>query len=214
MKSSIAIAALVATAIGLGAAATAFAQDATSSSAPPTINGDAAAPPAPGAMPPGAGMMPARAMMPHRAMGPGELLLLACSPQGTEALDGALLHLSYRLDLTADQKPLFQTFHDKAMADESTFSDACKSNAPAVADNGAKPDFLDRLKGRLAVDQARITALNDVLPSFEALYATLSDTQKAALLPHRHMGMMPWQHGWKHNGGDGQQDGSGNGSPA
>lgn len=212
MKSSIAIAALVATAIGLGAAASAFAQDATdssSASAPPTVNGDAAAPTAPGAMPPG-GMMPARAMMPHRAMGPGALLVLACSSEGTEALDAALLHLSYRLDLTADQKPLFQTFHDKAMADESTFADACKANAPAAADNGAKPDFLTRFKDRLAIDQARITALNDVLPSFEALYATLTDAQKASLLPHRPMGMMPWQHGPRHDSGWGED---GDGSP-
>jgi hypothetical protein len=209
VKSSIAIAALVATAVGLGVAATAFAQDATDASSAPQPPAVTAAPPAPGAMP-GAGMMPARAMMPHRTMGPGALLMLACSPQGSEALDGALLHLSYRLDLTSDQKPLFQTFHDKAMADESTFSDACKSNAPATADSGTKPDFMTRFKDRLAVDQARLTALNDVLPSFEALYATLTDTQKAALLPH-HMGMGPW----KHNGGDvrwGQQDG--NGSPA
>jgi len=213
VKTSIAIAALVATALGLGVAATAFAQDATdasSASQPPTVN---AAPPAPGAAPNG-DMMPARAMMPHHAMGPGALLLLACSPQGAEALDGALLHLSYRLALTADQKPLFQTFHDKAMADESTFSDACKSNAPTTADNGAKPDFLTRFKDRLAIDQARLTALNDVLPSFEALYASLSDTQKASLLP-RHMGMGPGQHGWRHGGPDGrwsQQDDAG--SPA
>lgn len=189
MKSSIAIAALVVASIAT--AAPSFAQSA------PDNTPDAAQPAAPAAPPTrgpeldpdavgpdGPALFAARAMGPHRAMGPGALLMLACSPRGAEALDVALLRLSYRLDLTAEQKPLFDAFHQKALATQASFADSCKSAAPAAADNG-RPDFLARLKARLSVDQARLTALNDVLPSFEALYDTLSDTQKAALLPHR-----------------------------
>jgi len=152
------------------------------------------------------GFFHARTMGPHRAMGAGALLMLACSPKGAEALDVALLRLSYRLDLTADQKPLFDTFREKALTSETSFADTCKSNTPASADN-TKPDFLTRPKSRLAIDQARVTALNDVLPSFEALYATLSDTQKAALIPHRPgmgpggQGPMGGMHRWGQNHG-------------
>lgn len=203
MKSSFAVLTLVVASIGMSAAAPAFAQSAPSSDGPQiglSLPDNPPATPSDGDQvglglndPDGmGGMFDARAMMPGRAMGPGALLMLACSPRGAEALDVALLHLSYRLDLTADQKPLFDTFREKALTSETTFSDTCKSDAP-TATAGAKPDFLDRFKARLAIDQARLTALNDVLPSFEALYATLTDTQKAALLPQGGWGGM---HHW------------------
>jgi LTXXQ motif family protein len=196
LKSSIAIAALVVASIGL--AVPVIAQTAPASSDGSQIGlsldasstapaDDSAAPPAPG--PDGGRHMGGmHHMMPGGQMGPAALLALACSPQGTETLDVALLRLSYRLDLTADQKPLYDAFRDKALTTQTNFADTCKADRPtATAD--AKPDFLTRLKDRLTVEQARLTALNDVLPSFETLYASLSDTQKAALLPHPGMGM-------------------------
>jgi LTXXQ motif family protein len=211
VKSSIAIAALLVAGLGVAAVAPTLAQSAPGSAAPgPT-------PPAAGAQvdpnldttaPATPRLFGARAMGPHRAMGPGALLMLACSPKGAEALDVTLLRLSYRLDITADQKPLFDAFREKALTTETSFADTCKTNAPQSADN-AKPDFLARFKARLAVDQARLTALNDVLPSFEALYGSLSDTQKAALLPHRvgmgpgGQGSMGGMHHWRNGGGQG-----------
>jgi hypothetical protein len=218
VKSSIAIAALLVASIGVATVGSGFAQSAPGSAPESPQNAAPATPSAPDLNPdhgaPGAaGLFDIRAMGPHRAMGPGALLMLACSPKGAEALDVTLLRLSYRLDLTADQKPLFDTFREKALTTETSFADTCKANAPASSKaSNVKPDFLDRLKSRLAIDQARVTALNDVLPSFEALYNTLSDTQKAALLPQdRGMGphgAMGGMHHWGRNhGAQGDQGG-------
>ena len=44
------------------------------------------------------------------------------------------------------------------------------------------------MKAGLAIEQARLTALGDVLPDFEALFNSLTDAQKASLLPHHGMG--------------------------
>ncbi len=186
MRSSIALAALVATTIGFGAVLPVAADDI------------AVTPPAPPAAAADPGMADAR-FMPNggmrRGMAPGAGMLgLACSPKGAETLEVALVHMSYRLQLTADQQKLFDTFREKALTTETNFADTCKTDMPArTAD--AKPDLLARLKAGLALDSARLTALNDVLPDFEALYNSLTDTQKQALFPHRGGGHGGMQHG-------------------
>jgi hypothetical protein len=202
MNKSLAIAALVAATLGLGAAAPSFAQDATTTparqwqdSGPQGATPDRNMGPGrygrgsePGRY--GRGMAPGRGMGMGMGMGmgPGGLLMLACSDRGAEALEIALVRMSHRLDLTADQQKLFDTFRTNALTAETKFTDACKAERP-TATNGARPDLLDRLKAGLTLDQARLTALNGVLPDFEALYNSLSDTQKAALVPHqRHIG--------------------------
>jgi hypothetical protein len=200
LKSSIAIAALVVASIGLAVPVLAQSAPASSDGAQIGLSLDSSAPPADASQAaPGTDTGPGtdgtRHMMAGREMGPMGLLALACSPKGTEALDVALLRLSYKLNLTADQKPLFDTFREKALTTQTSFSDTCKTDRPtAAATADARPDFLTRLKTRLAIDQARLTALNDVLPSFEALYTSLTDAQKAALMPHPGMGfgILPW----------------------
>lgn len=196
MKTSLAIVALVATTIGLGTALPAFAQAAPA--APPA----ASAPDdqnAPHGMRQG-GMGQHRKAGPDggmgRGTGPGGMLMLACSDKGAEALEIALVRMAHRLDLTADQQKLFDTFRAKALTTETSFADTCKANRPAATAD-ARPDALTRLKAGLAIDQARITAMNDVLPDFEALFTSLTDQQKARLLPHRGWGMGrgPGDHG-------------------
>jgi len=196
LKSSIAIAALVAASIGLAIPVFAQSAPASSDGAQIGLSLDSSSPPPDVSngpdMPPGQGGKHHMMMGGDRMMGAGALLALACSPKGTETLDVALLRLSYRLDLTADQKPLFDTFREKALTTQTNFADTCKADRP-TASADARPDFLDRLKARITIEQARLTAMNDVLPSFEALYGALTDTQKAALMPHPGMGMgHPW----------------------
>lgn len=212
MKSSIAIAALLVAAVGVVAAAPVIAQSTTAGSSmpsgPETAPAGEVAPGADAVQSPGV-VFGARAMMPGRAMGPGKLLMLACSPRGAETLDVALLRLSYRLDLTAEQKPLFDTFRDKALSTEKSFAETCKADVPAAG--GAKPDFLSRLKSRISIDEARLNALNEVLPSFEALYASLTDAQKAALMPGGGWGPRGEMGGMHHGAGP---DGGGRQWPA
>ncbi len=202
MKSTLAVVALVATTIGLASAFPASAQDAAPTLAAASDHG------------PGMHRVwrhdgPGRAGgMGMRGMGrTGGLLALACSDKGPEALDVALLRLSYRLDLTDAQKPLFDAFRTKALTTETSFADTCKASRPdKTAD--AKPDMLARLKASLAIDQARLTALNDVLPDFEALYSSLTDAQKASINPRGPMdlsgaGAGPQGH-WHRDGGMGR----------
>jgi len=169
MKSSFAIAALVAATLGLGSVLPALAQDAVPTAARQGQNGP-------------------RHLAPDRGMGPAGLLMLACTDKGAEALEIGLVRMAHRLNLTADQQKLFETFRTKALTTETSFADTCKASRPAIAD-GTRPDLLARLKAHVAIDRARLTALTAVLPDFEALYASLSDQQKADLMPHHGRGM-------------------------
>lgn len=187
MKSFTALA--LATTLGLGLALPAIAQDAAPTAARQAQNGPRH-------------FAPDRGAMPNRGMGPGGFLMLACSDKGAEALEIALVRMDHRLDLSADQQKLFETFRTKALSTATSFAGTCKADRP-TADAGAKPDALARMKAGLAIEQARLTALNDVLPDFETLFNSLSDAQKANLLPHRGPGMGMGMGRW------GQHDGMG-----
>lgn len=183
----------LATSLGLGLALPAIAQDTAPIAARQWQNGPRH-------------FAPDRGAMPNRGMGPGGFLMLACSDKGAEALEIALVRMDHRLDLTADQRKLFEAFRTKALSTATSFADTCKADRP-TADAGVKPDALARIKAGLALEQARLTALNDVLPDFETFFGSLTDTQKANVLPHRGpgmgMGMGRWgQHGRMGGQGD------------
>lgn len=143
----------------------------------------------------------------------GNLFAIACGDRGAEALEIALVRAKYALQLTATQQPLFAALQTTALNDQKNFADTCKA---AIGDAGAgsagQPDMLGRLQTRLALETARVAALNDVLPKFKALYDTLSDQQKQALQP-RHWGMRlgfnqqgpGWQPGMRQHFGHGQR---------
>ncbi len=110
---------------------------------------------------------------------------LVCSDRGAEALEIAFVRLSHRLDLAGEQQPLFDALRTKALTTQTSFADDCKAALPDRS-AGTRPDLLDRLKSTLAIEEARLTALNAVLPEFEAFYGSLTDAQKDDLLPRRH----------------------------
>lgn len=110
------------------------------------------------------------------------LLRLVCSERGAEALEIQFVRLSHRLDLTDQQTPLFDALRTSALTAQTSFADTCADNMPERT-AGTAPDLLDGIKARLAIDEARLAAFNEVLPEFEALYTSLSDEQKAALAP-------------------------------
>ena len=187
MKTPFAVAALVVATISFGAALPALADDATPQPSAPAAAAQH--------MGPGHRMGP---MGGRGGMGQPGLLALACSDKGAGALDKMFDRTDKRLDLSADQQKLFDTFKTKALTAETSFADACQAAKPdRTADH--KPDLVTRMKAGLAVDQARLTAMNDVLPDFEALYNSLSDQQKAHLLP-RHFGMGKGGMGRNHDG--------------
>ena len=120
-----------------------------------------------------------------RGMGPGRgagVLGLVCSDRGAEALEIAFGRWSHRLDLTAEQKELFDALKARALTTQTSFADQCAAALPERT-AGAMPDLLESFKARLAVEEARLTAMNDILPDFEAFYTSLTDDQKAELMP-------------------------------
>ena len=182
MKSTIVIAALIASALGASSILPASAQD---SSAPPAV--------APAQPTPPAAATPDKTPKPmHRfarrgggmgGMNRGDrLVALACSNKGAEVLQRVLDRTASRLDLTTDQQKLYDTFHDKALITATSFSTACQAARPDRTHG--RPDLIARFQSNLAIDQARITALNAVLPDFQALFDSLSDQQKAHLRPN------------------------------
>lgn len=206
MKTPTAIAALVVASISLSALP-AFAQDAGSSSTPPPPASTAPAAPSAAAPDHGPaagprGHMRVRGPMAGGVAGrPFAMLTLACSDKGAGALEKMLDRSARRLDLSADQQKLFDAFRAKALVAETGFADACKAARPDRTAQ-TRPDLLDRVKAGLAIDQARLTALNEVFPDFEALYNSLSDQQKQHLLPraghwHKHHAGPGMQHGGK-----------------
>jgi hypothetical protein len=112
----------------------------------------------------------------------GRLMNVVCSPRGAEAIDIAFVRLSYRLDLTSEQQPLFDALKATALDEQKSFAEACQSARPAP---GHRPDAVERMKSRITLETARLAALNAILPKFEALYSSLTDQQKAALTPRR-----------------------------
>jgi hypothetical protein len=186
LKAKLAIAALVATTLGLGAVS-AFAQGSGSSASPAAMNSQMNGPR------PMHGMHMKRGDMP---MGP-RFLMLVCSDRGAEQLDVAFTRLSHRLgDLTADQKKLFDALREKALTTQTKFLDSCQAAMPAKGD-GAPVDLLERMKAGIGVEEARLAAIKTVLPAFEAFYNSLTDAQKASLLPQpRDRGLM-FDHGAK-----------------
>ena len=201
MKSTIVIAALVVGALGVSSVVPTLAQDAPNPPAPPAVA--PAAPPA--ATTPDATSKPTHRFM-RRGGGMGgmnrggdRLIALACSNKGAEVLQRVLDRTAQRLDLTADQQKLFDTFREKALTTETSFATQCQAARPDRSKG--RPDLIARLQSRLAMDQARITALNAVLPDFQALFDSLSAEQKAHLSPM--LGMGGRKDGWGKGGQNG-----------
>lgn len=114
----------------------------------------------------------------------GGIAGLICSTDGATQLETRLADLATRLKLTTEQQTLFDAYKTAALSAQTTFADTCANLQPAAdARPATPPDALTMLKNRQARQTAQLDALNAVLPSFEALYNSLDDTQKAALAP-------------------------------
>ncbi len=112
----------------------------------------------------------------------------------SERLEIALVRLSHRIELTDAQKPLLDSFKTAALAAQADYAEALAAARPARTAGAERPDIADRLGTRIAVEKAHLDALTAVQPTFEAFFASLTDAQKANLMPQRrpHMG---WQQG-------------------
>ena len=136
----------------------------------------------------------------------GGMLQLVCSDQGAERLEHMFVSLSHRVELTAEQTPLFDALKTAALSAQTAFSDTCATLLPEAGDTAVQaPNLVELLETRIKVDEARIAALSDVLPSLEAFYNSLTDEQKAAL--DAGPGQMRREHFGKRQGANDQRPG-------
>jgi hypothetical protein len=91
---------------------------------------------------------------------------------------GFVASIGFKLNLTADQKPLW----DKVVATTQASQDAQRKLCdalPASADDRGKETMIDRMKHREQVLQAQLQALQQTEPAVQALYDKLTPEQKA-----------------------------------
>lgn len=150
-----------------------------------------------------------RRMMRIGMAGNRGLIGLTCGPRSAERLEHALVALKYRTNPAGDQVALFEAFQTAALDAQKDFSATCDAVRPDrhtaeanAANTTARPNMLEALQMRLKIDEARVAALGDLLPSFEAYFNSLSEEQKATLEFRGHRN-------GRGNGPDGASDAAG-----
>jgi hypothetical protein len=111
----------------------------------------------------------------------GGILQLVCNERGAERLEHFFVSISHRLELTAEQTPAFDALKAAALTAQTEFADTCATLLPEPGTTAELPNLVERVETRIKVDEARIAALSDVLPSLEAFYSSLTDEQKQKL---------------------------------
>ncbi len=106
---------------------------------------------------------------------------------------------------TAMSGPMGEPMMDDAMAPPAPMGDAADA-APAPGAAPARPNMLEMMQARLKLEEARVAALGEVLPKFEALYNALSDEQKASLEPMHGKRGMDGDHGPRQGHRNGRND--------
>ncbi|UXN75370.1 Spy/CpxP family protein refolding chaperone [Devosia sp. A8/3-2] len=101
--------------------------------------------------------------------------------RGAEAAEIGLVRLSHRVELTAEQQPLFDAMKTAVLAAADDFATATRAARPTA--DAARPDIAARLDARIAITSANLAALEAIKPSVTAFFASLTPEQQAALTP-------------------------------
>lgn len=195
--STTAIVALMTASIGLGVIAPALAQDAV---APATAQAQPADP---------AGAE--RGFRNGPGMRHGGGMGLFNIERGAEAIEIAIVRLSHAIEMTDEQTVLLEALKTDALAAAAAFetaTDGLRPTPPAEGKFAERPDISERFDNRIALESARLDALEAVQPAFTAFFGSLTDEQKADLVPERgdrqnHMGKQGGKGGHRdgHHGG-------------
>ena len=114
---------------------------------------------------------------------------------------GKLAYLEAKLQLTADQKPLWDKWEEATAAGSATMKDDCIAGVPAKDTPSTALDRDSRVE-KLLTD--KLDTLKTARPALEALYQSLSPEQRIAFdrsTKGRHKGMGGPR--WQHHGQDG-----------
>lgn len=93
---------------------------------------------------------------------------------------GFLAATGFKLNLTAEQKPLWDKLVAATQAAQDSQRKLCET-LPATAEARGKETVLDRLSHRQQMLQAQLQALQQTEPALRALYDKLTPDQKAIL---------------------------------
>ncbi|MDB5613395.1 MAG: hypothetical protein JWQ22_1048 [Devosia sp.] len=134
--------------------------------------------------------------------------------RGADAKELALVRLSQRVELTAEQQPLFDTFKTQAISAATKFETATEGlrpTPPVEGETPVAPNLAERLDNDIAIQTARLDALKSVQPSAKAFFDSLTADQLAGLTPQRpdREGGMPGGGFGKGGHNDGQRGGPG-----
>ena len=153
----------------------------------------------------------ARDMRSHRMLefhagadGRFQFAQFSCAPRAAERMERRYDRLAERLKLSAEQQTLYDAFMTSALTAQTELADKCADIRPeraTRAERTERPDLLDRMEGRLKLDEARLAAMSTVFPEFKAFYSSLTDQQKADLVPFHQGGER--HPGKRHSGLDG-----------
>lgn len=144
----------------------------------------------------------------HHDQGPSERFSggLFNVERGAEAIEIALVRLSHRVELTSEQQPLFDAFKASALSaaeDFTTATEGLRPTPPAEGETPTTPNLTERLDNAIALQTARLEALQAVQPTAKAFFDSLTEEQTASLMPQRPEGGFPGfgKHGPRHPGG-------------
>ncbi|HWD57095.1 MAG TPA: Spy/CpxP family protein refolding chaperone [Stellaceae bacterium] len=93
---------------------------------------------------------------------------------------GFIASIGFKLNLTADQKPLWDKVISAAQSGEEAQRKLCDA-LPAKAEDRGKESMIDRLHHREQMLQAKLQAMQQADPAVQALYDKLTPEQKAML---------------------------------
>lgn len=145
-------------------------------------------------------------------MGGGDFLGVE---RGAEAIEIALVRLSHRLELTAEQQPLFDALKTAALSaatDFATATEGLRPTPPAEGETPVAPNLATRLDNGIALQKARLAALEAIQPAAKAFFDSLTEEQTASLTPQRPEGGFPGGFG-KHGPRDHGPQGGHHGGP-
>src|SRR5215468_11140969 len=102
------------------------------------------------------------------------LAFAVAKPSHVELVEARIKEMHARLNLTPDQEPLWQHV-TQVMEDNAQRLDAL---IQARIDQAKTMTAVDDLQSYKAITEAHAEGMKRLLPAFEALYASMSDTQK------------------------------------
>lgn len=100
----------------------------------------------------------------------------AASGKAFKGVDGLIRHLHDRLQITSQQEQLWQGVADVMRQNADTLSGLAKSRA----EHATSATAVDDLKSYSDISQAHADAAKKLVAPFQALYDSMSDTQKKA----------------------------------